>query len=126
MVTVNLVVLDGSAPNVAQRNRLTTQVWCAEDANNSKNKTENYSKNYPWLKDIGPSMYHAQNCTNEWSLHFSLVNTATSDKMVKSNKDIANGYLGCRANLCWIPVRIFRDDVDRPGPYWPYTKPQIG
>jgi len=100
-VTVNLVTLDGFAPSVARLNRPFTYVWCAEDGNNITNKL----KNYPWLKGIGPRMYRAQNCTNAWSLHFSLVNTVTSDVTVKSDRDVANGYSGCRANLCWIPVR---------------------
>ena len=49
-------------------------------------------------------MYTAQDCTNEWSLHFSLVNTTISDKTMKSQDDIGNGYLNCRANLCWAPA----------------------
>ena len=99
--TVNLVALDGFAPSVAQRSRATTQVWCADD---SKDKS-NTSLNHKYLKDIaGLNMYHAQGCTNIWSLHFSLVNTTTSDKTVTSNQDIASGYLNCRANLCWLPA----------------------
>jgi hypothetical protein len=100
-VKVNLVALDGFAPSVAQRGRATTQVWCAE---NSKDKSKT-SLNHKYLKDIaGLKMFPAQDCTNIWSLHFSLVNTTTSDKTVTSNQDIPNGYSNCRANLCWLPA----------------------
>ena len=54
---VNLVALDGFAPSNAQRNRPTTQVWCAQDGKNTSNK----SKNYPFLKGIdGLKMYTAR------------------------------------------------------------------
>ena len=99
--TVNLVALDGFAPSAAQLGRSTTQVWCAE---NSKDKSHK-SMNYPSLKNIaGLKLFPAQDCTNIWSLHFSLVSTTTSDTTVKSNKDIPSGYLNCRANLCWLPT----------------------
>jgi hypothetical protein len=119
-VKVNLVALDGFRPSPAQLNRPTTQVWCAKDG-----KNENQSKNYPSLKGTGGlKMYTAQACTNIWSLHFSLVNTFTSDKTVKSNKDIPNGYLGCRANLCWMPspfaqrmMKKHPNVVGGPGPW---------
>jgi hypothetical protein len=98
---VNLVALDGFAPSKTQRNRENTQVWCADGGKNRSHK----SLNYPSLKGIDKlKMYPAQNCTNKWSLHFSLVNTTTSDKTVKSGDDIGNGYLNCRANLCWAPA----------------------
>jgi len=98
---VNLVALDGFRPSVAQRGRPTTQVWCAE---NDKDKSKT-SLNHKYLKDTaGLRMFPAQDCTNVWSLHFSLVNTTTSDKTVKSNKDISSGYSNCRANLCWMPA----------------------
>jgi hypothetical protein len=100
-VTVNLVALDGFRPSAAQVHRLTTQAWTADDSNDASNTSLNYKS----MKKVDRvQTYHAQGCTNIWSLHFSLVNTATSDKTVKTNKDIPNGYLNCRANLCWLPA----------------------
>jgi hypothetical protein len=102
-VTVKLVALDGFRPSDAQVHRSTTQVWTADD---SKDKSHT-SLNYKSMKKVDRCQtYHAQDCTNIWSLHFSLVNTATSDKTVKTNKDIPNGYLNCRANLCWLPAAL--------------------
>jgi len=100
-VTVNLVCLDGFTPSGAQLGRSTTQVWCAV---NNKDNTKT-SLNHQWLKNTkGLNIYQAQDCTNVWSLHFSLVNTTASDKTVKTADDIPNGYLNCRANLCWLPA----------------------
>lgn len=99
MDKVTLVALDGFAPNPGQLGRKTTQVWSAE---NGKHKSLNYWnlngvkkwKAYPANKD----------CTNIWSLHFQLVNTTSSDKTLQTNKDLGNGYLNCRANMCWLPA----------------------
>jgi predicted alpha/beta hydrolase family esterase len=100
-VTVNLVTLDGFKPSDAQRGRPTTQLWCAEDSKNKSNK----SKNYKFMKHLaGLKLYQAQDCTNIWSLHFSLVNSAVNDKTVGGYKDLPSGYLNCRANLCWAPA----------------------
>lgn len=95
---VNLISLDGFRPSKAQQGRASTQMWSAR---NGKHTSLNYAKN-----ELGGRLkvWDAQSCTNVWSLHFSMVNTATSDTTVKSNKDIANGYKGCRANLCWLVV----------------------
>jgi hypothetical protein len=100
-ITVNLVCLDGFTPSGAQLGRSTTQVWSAV---NNKDNTKT-ALNYQWLKNTkGLNIYQAQDCTNIWSLHFSLVNTTTSDKTVTSGDDIPNGYQNCRANLCWLPA----------------------
>jgi hypothetical protein len=98
---VNLVALDGFVPSQGQLGRGNTQVWSAE---NGANKSLNYTK---LQKRIGGRLkkYPAnKQCTNIWSLHFSLVNSNTSDKMVNTNQDLGNGYLNCRANLCWVPA----------------------
>jgi hypothetical protein len=100
-VTVNLVALDGFLPSAAQRHRPTTQVWCADDSKDASHTSLNYNS----VTNVkGFKTYHAQGCTNIWSLHFSLVNTTISDKTMKTNKDIPNGYANCRANLCWLPA----------------------
>jgi hypothetical protein len=87
-----LVALDGYSPREDQLKRTSTQVWGA-DCQDKK------SKNYP-----GPSMgrqqiYHATNCTELWSLHFSLVNANASNSSVHG---IPTGYFNCKANMCWL------------------------
>ena len=94
----NLISLDGYRPNTAQRQRTSTQMWSARNG-------KNVSRNFPKKGDLGGRLkvWTGQSCTNEWSLHFSVVNTATSDATVTGGSDaIKNGYQGCRANLCWL------------------------
>ena len=93
----NLVSLDGFRPSSAQQKRASTQMWSARNGKFT-------SLNFPKKGDLGGRLkvWPGQNCTNVWSLHFSLVNTATTDDTVKGQKDIVNGYAGCRANLCWL------------------------
>ncbi|MCB1824515.1 MAG: hypothetical protein KDJ54_08035 [Candidatus Competibacteraceae bacterium] len=92
---VVLVALDGFVPNRKQLMRQSTQVWAAECGTVK-------SKNYRHLKHAVGSrlrIYTATNCKTLWALHFSLVNSAASDKVVKSIRD---GYSRCRANLVWL------------------------
>jgi hypothetical protein len=92
---VVLVALDGFAPDGKQRARRTTQVWAA-DCGEAK------SLHYQDLLDlVGGKLhiYHAKDCKTLWALHFSLVNAAATDKLVKN---IATGYAQCRANLAWL------------------------
>jgi hypothetical protein len=49
-------------------------------------------------------MYTAAHATQEWSLHYSLVNTAATDAITKNNYR-KKGYAGCIANLCWLPKK---------------------
>lgn len=89
-----LVALDGFAPDPKQLGRPSTQVWSAE---NGKHK----SLNYKWLKRLGGRlrMYPATNATTELALHFSIVNSAATDKAVTT---IPKGYTACVANLAWL------------------------
>jgi hypothetical protein len=93
---VILVALDGFAPSRAQLARPSTQVWAAE-CGHAK------SRNHDGLKNaVGGRLkiYKATHCRHSpWALHFSVVNSAASDKAVTS---IATGYAHCRANLCWM------------------------
>ena len=90
-----LVALDGFVPDRKQLERAGTQVWAAE-CDGVK------SRNYKALKNhVGGRLkvYAATECKTEWALHFSLVNSAASDKTVTS---IRAGYAQCRANLVWL------------------------
>jgi len=92
---INLVLLDGYRTIGAQRP--STQIWSAR---NGKHTAWNYPRKGNFQGRL--KVWTGRNCTNEWSLHFSLVNTATSDQTVSGHKDLAKGYEGCRANLCWL------------------------
>lgn len=92
---ISLVALDGYAPDHTQVARPRTQIWSAVG------KDQGVSLHYNDLKDSFPSrlqVYTAPDCTNEISLHFSLVNAAATDKI----KLIRDGYSNCRANLMWL------------------------
>ena len=92
---VRLVALDGFAPGRHQLARVDTQVWAATCGNEK-------SRNYTALKKAVGSrlqVYAATDCKTSWALHFSLVNAAASDRLVKN---IASGYAQCKANLMWL------------------------
>lgn len=92
---VTLVALDGYSPSRAQLARATTQVWAAICG-------KAVSRNHNALKGIVGSrlkVYPAKDCYDAWALHFSVVNSAATDKSVTS---IASGYAQCRANLMWL------------------------
>ena len=92
---VVLVALDGFAPDSAQLKRASTQVWGAVCG---KEK----SFNYPYSVPKGNvRIYPATDCYSKWALHFSLVNEAATDSLVKT---IKTGYEQCRANLCFLVV----------------------
>ena len=91
-----LVVLDGFGPNDAQLDEELTQVWGATCEGET-------SMNFPGLANGRRRIYKATNCKKKWPLHFSLVNTNSSD----ANKelvdgDLSKGYLNCRANLGFL------------------------
>lgn len=92
---VILVALDGFAPSREQLARPSTQVWAAECG---KAKSRNHDG---LMGAVGGRLkiYKATNCFHGWSLHFSVVNSAATDKTVTS---IRTGYAQCRANLCWM------------------------
>jgi hypothetical protein len=92
---VILVALDGFVPSRAQVARPSTQVWAAE-CGTVKSRNHNGLKNA-----VGGRLkvYKATDCYTSWALHFSVVNSAATDKAVTS---IATGYAQCRANLMWM------------------------
>lgn len=95
VTNVRLVALDGYAPSPAQMARATTQVWAATCG-------DSVSRNHNALKKAVGSrlkVYPAKDCYDGWALHFSVVNSAATDKSVTS---IKTGYAGCRANLMWL------------------------
>jgi pimeloyl-ACP methyl ester carboxylesterase len=92
---VNLVALDGFAPDSKQRARPTTQMWAAECG-------KAVSRNHDALKRVAGGrlrIYKATDCLQPWALHFSVVNSDAMDRTVTS---VATGYAGCRANLVWM------------------------
>jgi len=94
---VNLVALDGFAPDGDQLARPGTQVWSAV---NGRAKAKNHDR----LKDaLGGRLkiYTATSCTSRWALHFSLVNAAATDA-IDGDTWPTLGYANCRANLCWL------------------------
>jgi hypothetical protein len=96
---LELVALDGFAPNAAQRKRTRTQIWSAVNGTHK-------AKNYDDLKNLlGKDLLEYQalpDCTTRWALHFSLVNANASDSVVKAGHHLATGYDQCKANLCWL------------------------
>jgi pimeloyl-ACP methyl ester carboxylesterase len=86
-----LVVLDGFRPDDALLPYSTC--WSAKCG-------EIHSRNWDALCSVkGFQVYEAVDCTEEWPLHFSLVNAAASNKVVTS---ITYGYNDFKANLCWL------------------------
>jgi hypothetical protein len=93
---VVLVALDGYAPNDNQLKRSSTQVWSARNGAYKSLHYDDLKDNpgfheYPANKDL----------TNEWALHFSLVNAAATGEINRSNYD-KTGYKQCQANLVWL------------------------
>jgi hypothetical protein len=91
-----LVALDGFRPNDDQLEEELTQVWGAM----CEGKT---SMNFPGPAKGRGRVYNATNCKHKWPLHFSMVNTNSTD----ANKDLVDGdlstgYLNCAANLCFL------------------------
>lgn len=92
---ITLVDLDGFSPLSDQIKGSSVQGWSAEGSGN-KGTSLNWSK--------GNKKFISGSCTQEWSLHFSLVNLAATNKITKANyRDI--GYAGCVANLCFLPKK---------------------
>jgi hypothetical protein len=101
-----LVALDGYSPSDAQLARGTTQLWTAASGTG---KAMHYADMLERAKDynrtakdpIKANVYTAANsASTKLALHFSLVNVASSDDLVKH---IPDGYKQCKANLCWLP-----------------------
>src|SRR5262245_8092756 len=99
---VTLVSLDGFKPDPELRKLVTNQVWAAAFGK------EATSFNHPGLGYPDLDVYQAS-VKSYWALHFSLVNTKTTDGQpaTKTTKavpatSIETGYDNCEANLCWL------------------------
>jgi len=96
---VVLVALDGFRPDPDQLARDNTQVW---GASSGVHKSYNYPK--PKEKTTLGKHFHdykaRTDITEEFALHFSLVNTAVTNK----TGNIKDGYgeTECQANLIWV------------------------
>lgn len=90
-----LIGLDGFTPHPVLFENKLAQSWSAKCG---KIKSMNYDA---LSKTAGPyfHVYNAVNCTSKWALHFSLVNKASSDTVVRR---IPDGYKHCIANLDWL------------------------
>jgi hypothetical protein len=101
---VILVCLDGYKPQTTKmRDQLKppTQIWSARC---DGKKSLRYKEGQPPLFQY----YEPTNCAKdatEWSLHFSLVNTAASAVSI-TNSQLSLGYKNCKANLCWLTKQL--------------------
>jgi hypothetical protein len=102
---ITLVALDGYCPSAKQLARPGTQVWVAESSTGRslhykdlQDSVKDYDlKNKDW---VWVNIYKASaNCSTKLALHFSLVNLASSDGLVKH---IPDGYNDCNANLSFL------------------------
>jgi pimeloyl-ACP methyl ester carboxylesterase len=100
---ITLVYLDGFPLDAIQKKDSNVQAWAAQGPHGEPSLHFNNRKNgfiYPSIK-----------ATNPYALHFSLVNTAATDDIKKSNywtpcskgSLVSMGYAKCVANLCWLP-----------------------
>ena len=92
---ITLVDLDGFAPSAGQIQKSSVQAWCAEGTRDKQHSVHWAA----WKKK-----FVSGSATQTWSLHFSLVNLAATDKITSGNYK-AMGYAGCVANLCWLPKK---------------------
>lgn len=89
-----LVALDGFRPGRLLIERAQTSCWSAT-CDGIK------SRNYGALESAPQfHVYEARDARTEWALHFSLVNSNSTDATVHA---ISDGYKNCVANLCWMP-----------------------
>jgi hypothetical protein len=94
---ITLVCLDGYLPKTTEdRNQLDlpTQVWSAWCGEKTSHNYRNGA--VPLFQYWEPT--DCTEDTDEWSLHFSLVNKSASAVAVT----LATGYANCEANLCWL------------------------
>jgi len=103
---ITLVTLDGFAPDDDQINGSNTVVWSA--ISNKLKPAEKGRKPKPYVSlnhDVLQKRYGSalqewhSDAIGVWALHFSVVNSAASDKI----EDASTGYAGCVANLMWLP-----------------------
>jgi len=96
---IALVTLDGYVPDEKQRGRKSTQLWSAKCDDKLKALHFDILQSVP---GANLQVYQPTDCndkTNEWSLHFSLVNKSTSSIKITQ---VTEGYQKCQANLCWL------------------------
>lgn len=94
---VTLVDLDGFPPLPKQiADSQPVQAWYAVGPR-GKGKSKNHSS--------GRIKYHATHATEDWSLHFSLVNKAATNKITQKNYK-REGYAGCIANLDFLEYKM--------------------
>lgn len=92
---ITLVDLDGFTVRPDQENGSEVQRWYAEGP-----RGKGLSVNHK----AGRIKYPALHATQEWSLHFSLVNQAATNAItLKTYKD--KGYAGCIANLGFLDYK---------------------
>jgi predicted esterase len=92
---VTLVDLDGFPPQPDQIQGSEVQAWYAVGPG-GKGKSKNHK--------VGRIKYQATHATEDWSLHFSLVNKAATNKITwKTYK--TEGYAGCMANLDFLDYK---------------------
>jgi len=90
---VTLIDLDGFAPQPDQKNKSTVQAWSAEGPG-PKDRSLRWSPHH--------KMFHSTQATTRIALHFFCVNKAATDD-IKSDDYGKTGYVGCIANLDWLP-----------------------
>jgi len=93
---VTLVDLDGFPPQPDQIKDSKVQAWYAVGAG-GKGKSKNH--------EVGRIKYQATHATEDWSLHFSLVNKAATNKITHKNYK-TEGYAGCIANLDFLDYKM--------------------
>ena len=86
---ISLIALDGFSPDASQLQRSTTQAWGARCGNIM-------SMNFPYRAGARQRVFETPDCKTKWALHFSVVNMAAMDSLIKS---VATGYAQCRSNL---------------------------
>jgi len=92
---ITLIDLDGFAPEPGQIKGSTVQAWSAEG-------TGRRGRSLNWAK--GHKIFTSAHATQDWSLHFSVVNTAATNAITQ-NTYRTKGYAGCIANLVWLPKK---------------------
>ncbi len=92
---ITLVDLDGFAASARQAKKSSVQIWSAVGAG-GKGVSVNWAAEH--------QIFTSPSATHEWSLHFSLVNSAATNAITKDNYR-TQGYAGCIANLCWLPKK---------------------
>ena len=93
--SITLVDLDGFVASRHKKQDSDLEPWCAQGDG---------GKGHSLWWAAEKNKFTSSSATKTWSLHFSLVNLAATDKITHDNyKEI--GYAGCVANLCWLTTK---------------------